>query len=84
MEDIKLYTCCFFGHRKITETDKLKSNLYSEIEKFCVRGYSTKGMNRGMGLTRVKEIVMRINATLMICNKEYIDDNYLCFEVIFS
>ena len=33
MEDIKLYTCCFFGHRKITETDKLKSNLYSEIEK---------------------------------------------------
>ena len=32
MEDIKLYTCCFFGHRKITETDELKSKLYNEIE----------------------------------------------------
>ena len=32
MEDIKLYTCCFFGHRKIKETDELKSKLYNEIE----------------------------------------------------
>ena len=36
MEDVKLYTCCFFGHRKITETDELKSNLYSEIEKLII------------------------------------------------
>lgn len=56
---------------------------YSEIEKFCVPGYSTKGINRGIGLTRVKEIVTRINATLLIHNKQYAEKNYLCFEVIF-
>ena len=32
MENIKIYTCCFFGHRKITKTDELKSKLYNEIE----------------------------------------------------
>ena len=29
-------TCCFLGHRKINETEKLKSKLIKEIEKLIV------------------------------------------------
>ena len=29
---IKEKTCCFFGHREITETDELRSKLYKTIE----------------------------------------------------
>lgn len=35
-EKTRLYTCCFFGHRKIVETDELKSKVYNEIEKLIV------------------------------------------------
>ena len=31
-------TCCFFGHRKIDETDELKINLYGIIENLIVNG----------------------------------------------
>ena len=33
MENNKIYTCCFFGHRKIDASDELKTILYEEIEK---------------------------------------------------
>ena len=29
-------TCCFFGHRKIAETEELKNNLYEIIENLIV------------------------------------------------
>lgn len=29
-------TCCFFGHRKIDETEELKSKLIEIIEKLIV------------------------------------------------
>ena len=29
----KMKTCCFFGHRKINETEELKSKLIELIEK---------------------------------------------------
>ena len=29
-------TCCFFGHRRINETEELKSKLYELIEKLIV------------------------------------------------
>ena len=29
---MKKYTCCFFGHREIRETDKFKADLQSTIE----------------------------------------------------
>ena len=29
-------TCCFFGHRSISETEKLRENLYLEIEHLIV------------------------------------------------
>ena len=37
MEMLKRYTCCFFGHRKIHETDELKKRLYDEIEKLILQ-----------------------------------------------
>ena len=30
------YTCCFFGHRTINETEKLKVKLYKTIENLVV------------------------------------------------
>ena len=37
MPDIgKEKTCCFFGHRKIDETEELKNNLYEIIENLIV------------------------------------------------
>ena len=33
---MKENTCCFFGHRKINETEKLKSKLIEIIEKLIV------------------------------------------------
>ena len=33
---MKHYTACFFGHRKIDETDELKINLYGIIENLIV------------------------------------------------
>ena len=35
-EFMKNYTCCFFGHRKINETEELKSKLIEIIEKLIV------------------------------------------------
>ncbi len=32
MKDIKLHTCCFFGHRKINETPELVERLAKTIE----------------------------------------------------
>jgi len=34
----KLKTCCFFGHRKISLNDSLKSKLYAIIENLIVDG----------------------------------------------
>ena len=36
MEYDKNKTCCFIGHRKINETDRLKAELYSKIEDLIV------------------------------------------------
>ena len=37
MPDInKEKTCCFFGHRKINETEELKNRLYEIIENLIV------------------------------------------------
>lgn len=58
--------------------------LNSEIEKFCLCGYSTKGNNRGMGLTRVKEITKKYKADFYIENINYNCENYLSFKVVFN
>ena len=57
--------------------------LNNEIEKFCKYGYSTKGANRGVGLSRVKEIVHQYKASFHIQNCTYFGKNYLSFRVTF-
>lgn len=61
-----------------------RSKKYSnnEIEKFCVLGYSTKGENRGIGLSHVAEIVKKYKANFFIGNVSYNGENYLCFKII--
>ena len=36
MEDLKLHTCCFFGHRKIDKTPELIERLTKEIEVLII------------------------------------------------
>ena len=35
-DEIKLYTCCFFGHRKLNETELLRNKLYNTIEDLII------------------------------------------------
>lgn len=56
----------------------------NEIENFCKYGYSTKGEKRGVGLARVKEIVEKNKAELLIRNMNYKDNNYLSFRICFG
>ncbi len=58
--------------------------LNSEIEKFCSYGYSTKGEKRGVGLSRVKDIVKKYNARYQIQNCIYYEENYLSFKIRFK
>ena len=85
MEDIKLYTCCFFGHRKITETDKLKSNLYSEIEKLITNEkvhtflFGSKSQFDDLChtiVTELKEKYPHIKRVYVRAEFPYIDDSY--------
>jgi uncharacterized phage-like protein YoqJ len=36
MDDLKIHTCCFFGHRKIAYTEELKAKLYNQIEELIL------------------------------------------------
>ena len=85
MEDIKLYTCCFFGHRKITETDKLKSNLYSEIEKLITNEkvhtflFGSKSQFDDLChtiVTELKEKYPHIKRVYVRAEFPYINDSY--------
>ena len=39
IEHNKAHTCCFFGHRKIKETEVLRNKVYTAIEEF-IRDYN--------------------------------------------
>ena len=85
MEDIKLYTCCFFGHRKITETDELKSKLYNEIETLITYKkvhtflFGSKSQFDDLCykiVTELKEKYQHIKRIYVRAEFPYIDDNY--------
>ena len=67
---------------EIANTSPVYSN--SEIEKFCSYGYSTKGENRGIGLSRVREISRKYNAIYQIQNCMYEEESYLSFKLRFN
>lgn len=64
--------------------NRSREYLNSEIERFCSYGYSTKGKNRGIGLSRVKSIVKKYKADFFIENITYNGDNYLSFKFIWG
>lgn len=67
----------------IEVANRSRKYLNTEIEKFCIHGYSSKGVDRGIGLTRVKEIVKKYKANFYIQNMNYNGDNYLSFKILF-
>ena len=72
-----------FGHFSLQVSNLCRVLSNNEIEKFCVNGYSTKGKNRGVGLTRLKEIVLERKAELIVGNNTYEEQNYLAFKIVF-
>lgn len=61
------------------------SRIYTneEIEEFFVTGKSSKGDNRGVGLSRVKLLIQKYKADLHVTNQQYHGENYLSFRIIF-
>ena len=67
---------------EIANVSKIYHN--EELEMFCVNGYSSKGINRGIGLSRVKELVLKNGAEILIQNLNYKSNNYLSFKIYFN
>ena len=67
---------------KITVKNPVKGLTNSELQKFFVRGYSTKGEGRGLGLAKIKEYKNRFKYDIFveICNIEKID--WISFSII--
>ena len=53
-----------------------------EIEKIFSVGYSSKGRHRGLGLGRVKDLVIKVNADLIVENRVVDGRNWICFKIV--
>lgn len=71
------------GKMVIEVANRSRKYLNTEIEKFSIFGYSTKGKNRGIGLLRVKDFAKKYKADFHIENVIYNGDNYLSFKIVF-
>lgn len=58
-----------------------KTEAVHRIDKFFERGYSTKGENRGIGLTKLKNMVQRRNGNLIVSEEPYQGLDYFWFEI---
>lgn len=85
MEDKKLYTCCFFGHREISRSDSLKIKLYTAINELIQTGkvhtflFGSKSKFDDLCyevVSELKEIYPFINRIYVRAEYPYIDDNY--------
>ena len=61
-----------------------KEMSISEIERLFDKGYSTKGENRGLGLTRVLELVNKYNDLIETSNKSVNNRNWIDFRIIIN
>ena len=86
MEEKK--TCCFFGHRKITETEKLKERLYNTIEDLitlknvCTFLFGSKSDFDKLCLAVVTELKYKyplIQRVYVRAEFQYIDDDYKAY-----
>ena len=82
---MKENTCCFFGHRKINQTDALKSNLYEIIEKLITKQnvdtflFGSKSQFNDLCLelvTDLKEKHPHIKRIYVRAEYPYINDDY--------
>lgn len=58
-----------------------KTEAVHRIDKFFERGYSTKGENRGIGLAKLKNMVLRRNGNLIVSEEPYQDIDFFWFEI---
>lgn len=81
----ELHTCCFVGHRKINETDKLKNKLYKVIEHLIVKNnvdtflFGSKSDFNDLcyqTVTHLKKQYPHIKRIYVRANFQYIDDEY--------
>ena len=81
----KEYTCCFFGHRKINETEELKNNLYEIIENLITKEkidtflFGSKSDFDSLCLktvTTLKEKYPHIKRIYVRAEFQYIDEAY--------
>ena len=82
---MKEKTCCFFGHRKINETEELKSKLKEIIEKLIVDEkvdtflFGSKSRFNSMCLELVSEIKEKyphIKRVYVRAEHPYISEHY--------
>ncbi len=78
-------TCCFIGHRKINETEELKIQLCSVIEKLIVEKqvdtflFGSKSRFNDLShelVTKCKEKYPHIKRIYVRAEYQYINDNY--------
>ena len=83
--EIKQHTCCFFGHRKINETEDLKKELYNVIEDLIITQnvntflFGSKSEFNSLCLkvvTKLKEIYPYIKRVYVRAAFENIDIGY--------
>ena len=78
-------TCCFFGHRKINETEELKSKLFEIIEKLIAENsvdtflFGSKSRFNSLCLelvTEIKEKYPHIKRVYVRAEYPYISEHY--------
>lgn len=66
----------------ITVSNPAKYISFSNIDKMFVRGYSTKGENRGIGLARVLELINKYEADIRVFNSSFAnEENWIYFVI---
>lgn len=69
------------GEFQIVVRNKSKFIDYCEIDAFFRKGYSKKGIHRGLGLYNVKTICNEYSLNIYCENKILNDENWLCFTI---
>lgn len=66
----------------IEVSNEVKELAMKEIDKMFHEGYSSKGKNRGFGLARVKQLVSKVEADLVVESQTKDSGNLIKFRVV--
>lgn len=75
VEEVKEYLIINVGNPAIYITS-------SDMERIFENEYSSKGKNRGIGLTRVKQLVKKSEAEFIVENQMKYEENWVNFKII--